>query len=79
MLANDQYRSPTLAEDLAKGCVKILDQNAQGIFHLSGPKTYSILQLVHLVADFKLDKSLINPVSSESLNQPAKRPLVTRL
>ena len=75
---NDQYRSPTLAEDLAKGCVKILDRNAQGIFHLSGPKTYSILQLVHLVADFyKLDKSLINPVSSESLKQPAKRPLVT--
>lgn len=45
---------------------------------MSGPKTYSILQLVHLVADFyKLDKSLINPISSESLNQAAKRPLVT--
>ena len=74
----DQYRSPTLAEDLAKGCVKIIDQGAHGIFHLSGPKTYSILQLVHLVADFyKLDKSLINPISSESLNQAAKRPLVT--
>ena len=47
----DQYRSPTLAEDLAKGCVKIIDQGAQGIF-IVGPKTYSILQLVHLVADF---------------------------
>ena len=45
---------------------------------LSGPKTYSILELVNLVADFyKLDKSLINPISTSSLNQPAKRPLVT--
>ena len=26
---------------------------------------------------YNLDKSLINPVSSKSLNQPAKRPLVT--
>ena len=41
-------------------------------------KTYSILDLVYQVADFyNLDKSLINPVTSASLKQPAKRPLVT--
>ena len=75
---DDQFRSPTLAEDLSNGCIKIIDQGAYGIYHLSGPKTYSILELVYIVADFyKLDKSLINPISSDSLNQPAKRPLVT--
>jgi dTDP-4-dehydrorhamnose reductase len=75
---NDQYRSPTLAEDLAKGCISIVDHSAYGIYHLSGPKTYSILELVNIVADFyKLDKSLINPISTASLNQPAKRPLIT--
>ena len=77
-VVNDQFRSPTLAEDLAKGCISIMDKNAFGLFHLSGPKTYSILEMVYMVSDFyKLDKSLINPVSSKSLNQPAKRPLVT--
>ena len=77
-VVNDQFRSPTLAEDLAKGCISIMDKNAHGLFHLSGPTSYSILEMVYMVADFyNLDKSLINPVSSKSLNQPAKRPLVT--
>ena len=75
---NDQFRSPTLAEDLAAGCIAIIDKSAYGLYHLSGPKTYSIIDLVYQVADFyNLDKSLINPISTASLNQPAKRPLVT--
>ena len=38
----------------------------------------SIMELVQRVADyFKLDKSVINRVSSETLNQPAKRPPIT--
>ena len=77
-VVNDQLRSPTLAEDLAKGCISIIDKSAFGLYHLSGPKTYSILDLVHKVADFyNLDKSLILPVTSASLNQPATRPLST--
>ena len=77
-VVKDQYRSPTLAEDLAKGCISIIDKSAYGLYHLSGPKTYSILDLVYQVADFyNLDKSFINPVTSASLKQPAKRPLVT--
>ena len=77
-VVNDQYRSPTFAEDLAKGCISIIDKSAFGLYHLSGPKTYSILDLVYQVADFyNLDKSLILPVTSASLNQSATRPLST--
>jgi dTDP-4-dehydrorhamnose reductase len=77
-VVNDQFRSPTLAEDLANGCISIIDNKAYGIYHLSGPKTYSIIDLVYQVADFyNLDKSLINPVTSHSLKQPARRPLIT--
>jgi len=77
-VVKDQLRSPTLAEDLAKGCISIIDKSAFGLYHLSGPKTYSILDLVYQVADFyNLDKSLILPVTSVSLNQPAPRPLST--
>ena len=77
-VVNDQYRSPTFAEDLAKGCISIIDKSAYGLYHLSGPKTYSILNLVYQVADFyNLDKSLILPVTSASLNQSATRPLST--
>jgi dTDP-4-dehydrorhamnose reductase len=72
---NDQFRAPTLAEDLAEGCMLIADKKANGIYNISGRDTYSILDLVYQVADFwQLDKSLIQVVSSSTLNQPAKRP-----
>ena len=35
-VVNDQWRSPTLVEDLALGCKLILEKNALGIFHISG-------------------------------------------
>jgi dTDP-4-dehydrorhamnose reductase len=74
-VVDDQFRSPTLAEDLAEGCILCAEKGAAGIFNISGEKTYSILELVYKVADYwKLDKSLINPVSSATINQPAKRP-----
>jgi len=75
---NDQYRAPTLAEDLAGACIHAALKNAQGIFHVSGRELMCILDIVYLVADFfQLDKSYIQPVSSAELNQPARRPPVT--
>ena len=77
-VVDDQFRSPTLAEDLADGCIAIADKGATGIYHLSGPSTNSILDLVYQVAEYwKLDKSLINPIKSHTLNQAAKRPPYT--
>lgn len=74
-VVDDQFRSPTLAEDLADGCILAVDKNATGIYNISGKDQFSIIDLVRAVADYyNLDKSLINPVSSETLNQAAKRP-----
>ncbi len=74
-VVDDQFRSPTLAADLAKGCIQIADKNAKGIFHLSGKDFMSILELVNRVADFfNLDKSIISSIKSKTLNQTAKRP-----
>ncbi|MBN8695759.1 MAG: NAD(P)-dependent oxidoreductase [Bacteroidetes bacterium] len=79
-VVDDQFRSPTLAEDLAQGCILIADKGATGIYNLAGPDTFSILDLVYKVADFwKLDKSLVSPSKSNTLNQPAKRPPRTGL
>ena len=71
----DQYRSPTLAEDLAKACETAALKRATGIYHICGTEFMSILEIVYQVADFfRLDKSYIHPVTSAELNQPAKRP-----
>ena len=74
----DQYRSPTLAEDLAEGTIAIAQKGATGIYHLSGPETFSIWKLAEMVADFwNLDKTFMHPITSADLKQPAKRPPVT--
>lgn len=74
-IVDDQFRSPTLAEDLAMGCWLIAEKQATGVFHLSGKDLMSIIELVYRVADFYgYDKSNVQPIKSSSLNQAAKRP-----
>jgi dTDP-4-dehydrorhamnose reductase len=74
-VVDDQWRMPTLAEDLADGCIRIAKQGATGIYNLSGPDGMSILELVQRVgAFFHLDTSVVTPVKSDSLGQPARRP-----
>jgi dTDP-4-dehydrorhamnose reductase len=74
-VVNDQWRMPTLAEDLADSCLLAVEHNAQGVYHISGRDMMSISELVAKVADFwGLDKNLINEISGASLNQTAKRP-----
>lgn len=77
-VVDDQFRSPTHASDLAKGCLLIAEKGATGIYHLSGKEVMSILELVEKVADYyQLDKSIISPIKSIALNQAAKRPPIT--
>ncbi|MBX2980430.1 MAG: NAD(P)-dependent oxidoreductase [Flavobacteriales bacterium] len=74
-VVDDQWRMPTLAEDLADGCIRIAKRGATGIYHLSGPDGMSILELVYRVGKFfGLDTSVVSPIKSDSLGQPAKRP-----
>lgn len=74
-VVDDQFRSPTLAEDLAEGCLLCAEKHATGVYHVSGKDQMSILELVYAVADYwQLDKSLVTPVKSATINQPARRP-----
>lgn len=74
-VVNDQFRSPTLAEDLADAVILALMKDAIGIYHISGPEVMSILELVKKVADhWHLEESLIHEIDSTTLNQTAKRP-----
>ena len=77
-VVDDQFRTPTLAEDLADGCILIAEKKAKGIYNISGKDFYSILDLARTVADYYgLDKSLIKPSKSADIKQPAKRPPIT--
>lgn len=77
-VVDDQFRTPTLAEDLADGCILIAKKHAKGVYNISGKNFYSILELAHVVADYYgLDKTLIKPSKSADIKQPAKRPPIT--
>ena len=77
-VVDDQFRTPTLSEDLAEGCTLAALKGATGIFHISGKDFMSILELVNRVADYwHFDKTLIHPAKTATLGQPAQRPLKT--
>lgn len=74
-IIDDQFRAPTWADDLAWACIRIAQIHKFGIYHISGPETFSIYELVLRVAKFcGLETSCVNKTNSESLNQAAKRP-----
>lgn len=74
-VVDDQFRAPTWADDLAWGCIRICELNETGIYHLSGPETHSIFEIIEKIADFYgYDKQPLNKIASSTLNQPAKRP-----
>jgi len=79
-VVTDQFRTPTLAEDLAMGCFLAAAQRAQGIYNIAGKDYMSVIELVERVASFYgYSMECINRVDSSILNQPAKRPPITGL
>ncbi len=77
-VVTDQWRTPTLAEDLAMGCYLIGTREQTGIFNISGKDLLTPYDMAIMVADYyKLDKSLIEKADSSTFSQPAKRPAKT--
>lgn len=77
-VVNDQWRMPTLAEDLADCCLLAVEKDARGVYNASGKDMMSVSELVGKVAAYwRLDSSMVNEISSESLNQSARRPVRT--
>lgn len=74
-IIDDQFRAPTWANDLAWACIRICELNKMGIYHISGPETFSIYEIVEKIAQFfNLPTKTLSKSSSLNLNQPAKRP-----
>jgi dTDP-4-dehydrorhamnose reductase len=74
-IVDDQFRAPTWASDLAWACIRICDLNESGIFHISGPETLSVFEIVlRVAAYYKFPTDQITRLKSNTLNQAAKRP-----
>jgi dTDP-4-dehydrorhamnose reductase len=77
-VVTDQFRTPTLAEDLAMGCWLITKNHVQGIFNISGSDFLTPYEMAIKTAEFyDLPKELIKKADSSTFSQPAKRPART--
>ena len=74
-IIDDQFRAPTLAEDLADICILAAKKKAYGVFNASGKDSMSIFEMVECIANyFGNDISNLNRISTSTLNQKAGRP-----
>jgi len=74
-VVDDQFRTPTLVEDLAMGCYLIAKKTATGIYHISGEEMMSPYDIATTTArHLSLDQSLITRTDSTGFTQPARRP-----
>ncbi|MBF9222953.1 SDR family oxidoreductase [Hymenobacter ruricola] len=77
-VVSDQWRTPTLAEDLAQGCWLLARNSAQGIYHISSDEMLTPYAMALQVADFfELDSTLIEEANASTFTQPARRPART--
>lgn len=77
-VVSDQWRMPTWVDDLAKACILSIEKNAEGIYHISSDKMFSIQEAVEEVAAFwGLDKTLITAIRAEEIGQAENRPQKT--
>ena len=77
-IVDDQYRMPTYVEDLAMACKIVMDKKALGIYHISSNTLLSVYEIAQQIAEtFDLNKNLIKPISTSTLNQKAPRPAKT--
>ena len=79
-IVTDQIGNYTMIDDLSFGTLKIIEKNLKGIYNIAGLDILSRYEFVMKACEvFKLNKDLVRPIITASLNQPAPRPLKSGL
>jgi len=74
-IIDDQFRAPTLAEDLADACILAAKKKAYGVFNASGKDIMSIYEIVERIAKhYGNTTNNLSKISTATLNQTAGRP-----
>jgi dTDP-4-dehydrorhamnose reductase len=74
-VVDDQVGSPTYAKDLAAAADLLIEQNAQGIFHLTNRGSCSWYQFaIKILQESGLDDIEVTPIKSDQLQRQAMRP-----
>jgi dTDP-4-dehydrorhamnose reductase len=75
-VVEDQWNTPTLADDLAAALLALAGKPSEGIIHLAGPELLNRRQWAEAIAaQYDLDTTLIDVTTTAALHQVAARPL----
>jgi dTDP-4-dehydrorhamnose reductase len=76
-LPYDQYATPVNAYDVARAMLLLLQNNKNGVYHIAGTDYMNRVDLaMNVLKYFPEAKYELNPISTATMNQPAKRPLL---
>ena len=74
-VVDDQTGSPTFAEDLVEIILQLIKTDYYGIYHCSNDGQCSWYEFAKKIIEYAgLSEITIQPITSEELNRPAKRP-----
>ena len=75
-IVNDQYSTPTLADNLAEFLFALANSDKNGIFHTVGSECINRYDFTLKICEvFNISKELVTPVGSSMFKQVAKRPM----
>lgn len=72
-VVNDQIGSPTYTNDLAVKLKELIGRG-YGVYHITNASVCSWYEFAVEIAKLKNSKTKIQPITSDNLNRPAKRP-----
>jgi dTDP-4-dehydrorhamnose reductase len=79
-IVEDQINNPTFIDDLVQAINKVIEFRKTGIYNIGGNEFLSRYEFTNRIAEFfNLNQKLIIPISTNELNQPARRPLKSGL
>ena len=79
-VVDDQINNPIWINDFATIIDLVISNNINGLFHIGSDTFCSRYEFAHMIAEiFDLKKEKIHPITTESLNQIALRPLKSGL
>ncbi len=78
-VVDDQIGSPTWTVDLAKGIVALIDKDRCGVYHCANSGSTSWNGFARAIFEEGGMSVQVNPMTTEQLNRPARRPLHSTL
>ena len=73
----DQQGSPTYVKSLTSAVSFLVENGYKGLYHVTGRTVLLRFEFARLIAEvFKLDQNLIKPITTDQIQQTAKRPML---